>query len=327
MLEMHCLHSYMAILNDTFARKPMSRAGLKLAALDLNLLVVFDAIMQERNVTRAGERLGLSQPAMSHALTRLRHMLKDDLFIRTPKGMVPTSRAEQLSIPIRQALEGLQHSLEPHEFDPSHATRAFRIAVDNYAAAVFVGALAARLSKMAPGITADFRPGGTLNIADLLDRGELDLAIGPFREQGERFSRQLLLKDHFVAVLRKSHPAAAPVLTMEKFAELTHLEISSIHHPADFFDEALSERKLRRRVALRAPFIAAVRILATSDMVCVFPRRIAEEVVRYRPLVICDLAHQSPVIETAMIWPRWLNRQPAHLWLRDTAFKVVEGLR
>src|SRR5712671_7546296 len=94
-------------------------ASLKWGAFDLNLLVVFDAVMQERSVTRAGNRLGLSQPAMSHALARLRHMLKDELFVRSPKGMIPTPRAEQLALPIRQALDGLQHSLEPNRFDPS----------------------------------------------------------------------------------------------------------------------------------------------------------------------------------------------------------------
>ena len=121
---------------------------MKLGALDLNLLVVFDAVMQERSVTRAGRRLGLSQPAMSHALTRLRHMLKDDLFIRSPKGMVPTPRAEQLALPVRAALDRLQQSLEPTQFDPSTATRNFRIAVDNYAAVVLVGPLAAHIKKM-----------------------------------------------------------------------------------------------------------------------------------------------------------------------------------
>src|ERR1700681_346940 len=105
--------------------------------------------MRDRSVTRAGQRLNLSQPAMSHALTRLRHMLKDELFVRSPKGMIPTPRAEELAAPVRQALDGLQHSLEPARFDPSQATRSFRIAVDNYAAVVLVGPLAARLLETA----------------------------------------------------------------------------------------------------------------------------------------------------------------------------------
>src|SRR5580692_2008530 len=102
----------------------MSQAppAVKLGAIDLNLLVVFDAIMRERSVTRAGHRLGLSQPAMSHALTRLRHMLKDELFVRSPNGMMPTPKAEELATPIRIALDGLQHSLEPMQFEPAKAT-------------------------------------------------------------------------------------------------------------------------------------------------------------------------------------------------------------
>jgi DNA-binding transcriptional LysR family regulator len=181
---------------------------VNLGAIDLNLLVVFDAVMRERNVTRAGQRLGLSQPAMSHALDRLRHMLKDELFVRSPKGMLPTPRAEQITLPVRQALDNLQHSLEPPEFNPSEAERTFRIAADSYAAMVLVPPAAIRLAKAAPRVTLAFRPSGTLDIADLLDRGQLDLAIGSFAQKGERFSRRQLLQDTFVAVLRSNHPAA-----------------------------------------------------------------------------------------------------------------------
>jgi DNA-binding transcriptional LysR family regulator len=305
----------------------MPTPSVKLGAIDLNLLVVFDAVMQERNVTRAGQRLGLSQPAMSHALTRLRYMLKDDLFIRSPKGMLPTPRAEQLALPVRSALDGLQHSLEPTQFIASKATRSFRIAVDNYSAVVLVGPLAGRIIKIAPGVTLEFRPSGTLNIPNLLDRGELDLAIGPFPEQGERFSRLSLLQDDFVVVLRKDHPATGTrELSLEKFAALSHLAISSVQYATDFVDQALARRRLTRRIQLRAPFLSAVRILVASDMVSVLQRRVAEELVRYRPLVIRSLPHSSPTLETAMIWPRWLDNQPAHRWLREIVAVVAKGL-
>ncbi len=301
---------------------------VKLSAIDLNLLVVFDAVMQERNVTRAGQRLGLSQPAMSHALTRLRYMLKDDLFIRSPKGMLPTPRAEELALPVRSALDGLQHSLEPNQFIPSKATRNFRLAVDNYSAVVLVGPLAGRITKIAPGLALEFRPSGTLNVLDLLDRGELDLAIGPFPEQGERFSRLSLLQDDFVVVLRKGHPATVTrELSIEQFAALSHLAISSVAYATDFIDQALARRRLTRRIQLRAPFLSAVRILVASDMVSVLQRRVAEELVRYRPLVIRPLPHSSPTLETAMIWPRWLDNQPAHRWLREIVAAVAKGLR
>ena len=292
--------------------------GVKLGAIDLNLLVVFDAVMQERNVTRAGQRLGLSQPALSHALSRLRHMLKDDLFIRSPRGMLPTPRAEQLAVPVRTALDGLQQSLEPTQFDPAKAIRRFRIAVDNYAAIVLVGILAERVGKVAPRVLLEFRPSGTLEILDLLDRGELDLALGPHSAPGERFSHQLLLQDEFVAVLRRNHPAAnVKELSAEKFSDLPYLEISSALHSTDFIDQALARRKLTRRIVLHAPFLSATRILASSDKVSVLERRVAEELARHRPLAMRMLPFPSPAIETAMVWPRWLDNQPAHRWLRD----------
>src|SRR5438105_4418569 len=120
MLEMHSFHVYMWSMNW--------------GAFDLNLLIVFDAVMQERSVTRAGQRIGLSQPAMSHALSRLRHMLKDELFIRAPDGMVPTPRAEALAQPLRNALSEMQLALEPAAFDPAAAERNFVLALNNYAA-------------------------------------------------------------------------------------------------------------------------------------------------------------------------------------------------
>jgi DNA-binding transcriptional LysR family regulator len=268
----------------------------------------------------------LSQPALSHALARLRHMLKDDLFVRSPKGMVPTPRADELALPVRRALDELKHSLEPTQFDPSTAARHFRLAVDNYAAIVLVAPLTARLAKAAPNVTLDFRPSGTLDLPDLLDRGQLDLAIGPFTEQGERFSQQHLLTDRFVALLRKNHAAGTRKLTIETFAALPHLDISSSRHETNFIDNALSRRKLTRRIAVRAPFLSAVRILARSDAVAVLPQRIAQELTGYRPLVVRDLPFVSPEVITGMMWPRWLDSQPAHRWLRDNVEAAADGL-
>src|SRR6476620_4254358 len=144
--------------------------------------------MRDRSVTRAGQRLGLSQPAMSHALTRLRHVLKDELFVRSPNGMMPTPRAEALATPVRIALDGLQQSLEPDEFEPSKAAGIMHISVENYAAIVLMAAIAARVARVAPGVKQDFRPSGTLDVLDELDRSELHLAIGPTSVPEDRFS-------------------------------------------------------------------------------------------------------------------------------------------
>jgi DNA-binding transcriptional LysR family regulator len=170
---------------------------------------------------------------------------------------------------------------------------------------------------------ASRRTSGNLRDAPL----KVDLAIGPHSQWGERFSHQLLLKDEFVAVLRKNHSATKiRELTAENFSDLPQLEISSARHATDFIDEALGRSKLARRIALRAPFLSAVRILVSSDMVSVLPRRIAEELVRYRPLAIRALPFSSPVIERAMIWPRWLDNQPAHGWLRNIVAGVSREL-
>src|SRR5258707_3924853 len=189
MLEMHSCHAYMCAMNW--------------GAFDLNLLIVFDAVMQERSVTRAGSRIGLSQPAMSHALNRLRYMLKDQLFVRTPEGMVPTPRAELLAQPLRNALSEMQLALEPVAFDPAASDRRFTVAVNNYAAVVLAPPLVAAVSAGAPAVHLHLRPSGTLDIVDRPDRGDLDLTIGSMDSPGERFATGPLLEDPFVMVMRR----------------------------------------------------------------------------------------------------------------------------
>jgi len=307
----------------------VNKAAPKLGAIDLNLLVVFDVIMRDRSVTRAGQRLNLSQPAMSHALTRLRHMLKDELFVRSPNGMVPTPRADQLATPIRIALDGLQQSLEPVQFEPEKATAAFRIAVDNYAAIVLVAPIAAHVAKIAPGVMLEFRPSGTLNLPDLLDRSELHLAIGPPGVHGERFSVRRLLQDQFVVVHRKGHPAAtAREFSTEKLATLPLLEISSAQFGADFVETTGPARsKATARPAMRAPILSAAQILATSDLVSVLPLNVAKNMTRSHQLVFRRLSRSPKPIEAAMIWLRRLDNQPAHAWLREIVSRVTGDLR
>jgi DNA-binding transcriptional LysR family regulator len=296
--------------------------GPKLGAIDLNLLVVFDAIMRDRSVTRAGQRLALSQPAVSHALTRLRHMLKDELFVRSPGGMLPTPRAEELAIPIRIALDGLQQSLEPVQFDPSKATTTFRIAVDNYAAIILVAPIVAYVAEVAPGITLDFRPSGTLNILELLDRSELHLALGPSGVYGERFSRKRLMQDQFVLVHRKGHPSVkGQEYPTERLATLPQLEISSAQFGTDLGENGIAKSKTR--AAMRAPFLAAAQILASSELVALLPLNVAKNLMKSHGLVFHRLSRSPKPIEAVMLWARRLDNQPAHAWLRDVVSRIA----
>src|SRR3954447_13613719 len=291
-------------------------ADMNWGAFDLNLLIVFDAVMQERSVTRAGGRIGFSQPAVNHALGRLRHMLKDELFIRTPEGMVPTPRAEQLAEPLRRALNDMQLALEPETFVPTEATRQFVLAVNNYAAVVLAPPLLMAVTAAAPGIRLDLRPTGLRDISASLDRGELDIAIGAFDDVGERFAGAPLFEDTFVVMMRQDHPGTKRELTPEALAGLAYLEISSSGEDSGFIDHWLDTRGLTRSVTHRAPRLAAAAILASTDLVAVLTRRLAEHWVQLYGLATCQLPFASPAIRTGMLWHRRFDNQAAHLWLR-----------
>jgi DNA-binding transcriptional LysR family regulator len=289
---------------------------------DLNLLVVFDGLFREGSVTRAGKQLGMSQPALSHALNRLRYLVKDQLFIRTPKGMVPTPRAERLALPLRQALTQMEQALEPETFVAARANRHFSIAVNNYAAIVLTAPLVAAVSATAPRVQLDLRPGGTLDVFDRLDSGELDLGIGSFGALGERFDGATLLEDRFVAVMRRGHPAAREKLSPETFGALPHLEISSSGDDTGFIDRSLVSRGARRRVAVRLPYLSAGAVLGQSNMVATLSRRVAEVMVRGTRLQIRDLPFTSPTVRMSMVWHRRFEGSTAHRWLRDVIASV-----
>jgi DNA-binding transcriptional LysR family regulator len=305
MWEMHSRHEDMHAMNW--------------GAFDLNLLVVFDAVMRERSVKRAAQQVGLSQPAVSHALARLRYMLKDDLLVRTPAGMAPTPRAEQLAGPVRHALGEMQLALEPEAFVPAQAERRFAVAVDNCAAIVVAPRLVGAVATAAPGVRLDLRPSGTLNVEDLIDRGELDLAIGPLAADRERFIARPLFGGAFVAVLRRGHPGARRPLTAEALARLPELEISSSGDDTGFLDRWLGARGLARRVAHRAPYLSAASLLAETDLVAIMRRQVAEALVANHGLRTVELPCPSPEVVTAMLWHRRLDAHPAHRWLRGVA--------
>lgn len=299
---------------------------MNLASFDLNLLTVFDAVMQERSVTRAGNRIGLSQPAMSHALNRLRYVLKDDLFIRTPDGMIPTPHAEMLAKPLRNALAEMLIALEPAAFDPATSDKRFVLALNNYASVVLAPPLVTMASATAPKVLLDLRPSGTLDIADRLDHGDLDLTLGSSNNPGERFMSAPLLDDPFVMVMRQDHPAGQNTLSAETLAAFPHLEISSSDNDTSFIDRWFGEHGLVRHRALRAPHLSAARILVQSDLVATLSRRIAQEFIRNHPLRICELPCGSPHVRTVMQWHKRLDHLPAHRWLRDLVVSVTKTL-
>ncbi len=294
---------------------------MSLRGVDLNLLAVFEAIERERSVTRAAEALGLSQPAVSHALNRLRDLLKDQLFIRSPDGMGPTPRAVEMAEPVRLALAQLRSTLTMDQFDPASAQERFSIAVNNFAAIVFAAPLATACARTAPHVRVAMRPSGTLDLDILLNRGLLDLAIGEIPGL-EPDDGRYLLDDRYVAVMGRRHPAAEAALTAGVFAASAHLQVSSIGQETSFVDAGLAVRGLTRSIHLEAPYIATGPILADSEMIGVVARRIALELCSIRPIVWRELPIEAPPIRIGMSWPRVYDRKRSHRWLRT----LVRGL-
>lgn len=230
-------------------------------------------------------------------------------------------------MPVRAAMDGLQEALEPDEFEPGKATQSFTIAVDNYAAIVLVAPIAARIAELAPGARLDFRPSGTLNVLDLLDRSELHLAIVPSDVRAERFTRKRLIQDEFVLVMRDGHPLSKDrAISKETLAGVPQLEISSAQFGSETTLGIAGSARPNRRAVVRAPILSAARIIATSDLVAVLPDRVALEMTRSGELTHRRLKRASSPIETSMVWLRRLDNQPAHAWLRSEIVKIVAGL-
>jgi DNA-binding transcriptional LysR family regulator len=286
---------------------------------DLNLLVVFDAVMQEKNLTRAGQKLGLSQSAVSHALARLRHMLNDELFVRSSDGMLPTPRAERISGPIHEALQGVRVTLESDEFDAAQAARTFTIAANNYAALAVVPALVRRTARLAPQAVLEVRPIGMTPVLDQLDRGTVQLALATLIEGGERFKCASLLVDEFVALLSNDLPVAGEtVLSIEQFARVPQIAVTSSDDDTRFVDEALAGYGLSRQIVTKVPLHSLWSVLTGSGSLAVVARRVAADAVAFRPLTMRPLPFSSPQVSLSMIWHRRLDHDPAHRWLRTT---------
>ena len=287
------------------------------AAFDLNLLRVLDALVQERSLTRAGQLLGLSQPATSHALARLRYMLGDELFVRTPEGMQPTPRTQQIAQPIRDALRVLTLTLEPQHFDPTRSTRDFTLLVDNYAARAVVPVLSRMIAEAAPRVSLDIRPAGMRNVLDQLDAGGADIALTRLMDGGERFKCVRIADDDYVAVLDRQHPAAGlSELTAQHLAAIPHIIVSSSGDDTAFVDDALGQHGLDRKIAVRVPFLSIALMLIGADRLTILPRRAARGLTLVCPLVLKELPFASPRTELSMIWHRRLDKEPAQQWLR-----------
>jgi DNA-binding transcriptional LysR family regulator len=246
-------------------------------------------------------------------------MLKDDLFVRTPEGMLPTPRAERMFGPIHQALQEMRVTLEADEFEPSQASRTFTIAANNYAARAIIPAFVRYVATLAPSVVVEVRPIGMLHTFDQLDSGAVELTLDTLTEGGERFKCVGLLEDDYVAILSGDHPIAnEPMLSIEHIANLPHITITSARDDTQFVDDALAEHGSVRQVWTRVPLHSVLSVLVGSKALAVVPRRVAASFITASPLIIRPLPFVSPRVSLSMIWHRRLDHHPAHRWLRAT---------
>ena len=302
---------------------------MNLRKIDLNLLVIFDALMQERNVTRAASRVALSQPAFSNALSRLRHYLKDDLFIRSPEGMLPTPRARELAPYISGVISTLQSALEPTDFDAMTDTKIFTIAANDYLVATTITDVMGRLMDDGPNIDVRVVDRGVKpsQVYRALDTGEIDFAIGAHGEVPDRYGVVYIADTDFVCMMREGHQLASGKLSLERFAEARHLLVTPGGDAIGFVDEALSQYGLHRRIGLTVNHFSVVPALITStNMITTIPKRIART---YEPLY--DVKLRPSPIETprrystvALIWHKEFGLNPAQTWFRKLLLKVIK---
>lgn len=305
---------------------------MNFAAVDLNLLRVFDALMRERGVTRAGERLGLSQPAVSASLGRLRHLLGDQLFVREGHAMIPTNRALALAEPIAAALLQIEDALRTATpFDPSRETRAFRILGSDYFSVMLMPELAARVGAAAPGVLLQLLDGGRTSIAPMLAEGRVDLALGPVIDGPEWLVADVLFSSGVVAVLAADHAAIAEYgvrpgerLPLDLFCSLPHALCSTDGGLTTTVDEALAGADRRRRIALTLPHFHAVALaVAGGRLIGSLPIHFAKAIANSLGLAIFDLPVEPTGVRIAMHWHRRQDEDPGHRWLREQAGAIL----
>jgi DNA-binding transcriptional LysR family regulator len=292
--------------------------SMDIRAVDLNLLKAFDALTTERAVTRAGDRIGLSQPAMSHALSRLRDLFADDLFVRTPTGMEPTARAREIAPLVAAAIEHIEAALNLGiGFDPAKSGGIFTAGMAEYAEVALVGRLAAAFADQAPRATLRLTPLTGAAAAEQLDRGMIDVAVAHLNTLPAHIESMLLLRDPFVVVARRGHPIAGQQLSVEAYAALNHILVSPRGNTSGALDRILVDFGLRRRIALLvATYLALPVALAASDLVATVPSRTARQIAATAEIEIMPLPLDFSMTVT-MAWHRRAASEPAQAWFRS----------
>ena len=298
-----------------------------LRRLDLNLLVTLDALLTEHSVTRAAERLHLSQPSVSVQLARLREIFGDPLLLRGPRGLRPTARADELREPLRQALEVLARAVSPSRpFDPAHAVNTWRIAASDYGASTIVLPALSALRSTAPGTRLAVVELWPADLARQAERGDIDLALHIRSEAPPDLHHLSVFTERYVLAGRFDHPGLERPPTLAQFCALEHVVVSP--DGGGFqgeTDTALAMLGMQRRVSLSIPhFLFLGSVLASTDLVAMVPSRLVRG---NRALQVVEPPLEVAGFEMLMLWHERVHRDPGHRWLREHIAASARNLR
>jgi DNA-binding transcriptional LysR family regulator len=292
---------------------------------DLNLLAVFDAVLAEGSISRAAVRLGLSQPATSNAIARLRKVTGDRLFVRLANGMAPTPYAARIAGPIRQGLATIRVSLaESQDFDAATSDRLFILYLTDLGEAYFLPRLLARLGRIAPGVRIRTLPMPPQAAGDALKSGEVDLAVGNLPDLQAGFYQQRLFREHYVCVVGRDHPATGSRISARRFAAARHVIVAPAGTGHGIIERSLVERGLADRIALRVQnFLVLPSIVAATDLIALVPHSVGSQLSLQNDVKLLAVPISIPAFDVKQCWHerfhddignRWLRRQFAELF-------------
>jgi DNA-binding transcriptional LysR family regulator len=292
-------------------------------AVDLNLLVVLVALLEERNVTRAAMRLGMSQPATSRALARLRVLFADALLVDGPGGYLLTARAEEMQPLLHGTLGGVRQLLEGRAFDPQKATGLVRLLMIDLEAAVLAPRLINILAEQAPLLDLEVVPPGSQPLASLT-ASEVDAIIGVVEAAPAGIQKRTLYQDEFVTLMRHAHPAASQTLTLDRYVKLEHIVVSITGTGRAWVDEVLAREGLARRVKVRVPsFFAALEIAARSDLIMTLPASLARTAAGMGRFAVASPPLKLGSFAMSLAWHARHQDDARHSWLRKAIVSAL----
>ncbi|MGB3726584.1 MAG: LysR family transcriptional regulator [Glaciecola sp.] len=292
---------------------------------ELNLLIIFDAIMTEGSISRAADRLSMTQPAVSNAVSRMRVAWKDDLFVKDGRNIKPTLKAINMWEQIKQPINELSSVIKPNDFEPATSNRTFRIAAADIVVQMMMVGLRKEIEAHAPGINVHMTPYTIVNTSQVLDNASVDLVIGAGDSQVGNIRSEHLFHPHYICAMRPDHPLAKNKMSLTEFASAQHLLVSLSGDVVGVTDEVLAQQGLSRRIAMSVnQFSMVSALLASSDLICVVPLAGITQ-----GLISGEITGTLPPIELSppganLFWHTRQDKDVGLMWLRNTVKRIIK---